>query len=72
MVIFAVHSIAAGAQQQFDRLLRDGLRLLRAGNYAGALEKFEAATEICRDAGRNAADNWVKGWYSESGSRVRE
>ena len=35
LVIFAVHSIAAGAQQSFSQLLRDGLQLLRAGNHAG-------------------------------------
>ena len=70
LVIFAVHSIAAGAQQSFSQLLRDGLQLLRAGNYAGALEKFEAAAEIRRDAGnawlvRGAAENRL-GRYADA------
>ncbi len=72
LVILVVHSIAADAQQSLRQLLRDGGQLLRAGNYAGALEKFKAATEIRQDAARNAADNRVKDWYSDSGSRIRE
>ena len=75
LVILAVHSIAAGAQQSLSQLLRDGLQLLRAGNYTGALGKFEAATEIRRDAGnawllRGVAENRL-GRYADAFSSLQ-